>query len=339
MGRGSWMDLQHAERQVKEWAEANSYSLGLNGSEIEVNYIWNPGGFVNQSYRLSDGVIVRHVKFAQERNAPRLKQRAMISRYLTNNYYAPNLIEEVTQEVIPGYSYGLVFDFIMGKPLSSISNPIPVIEKVLKALNQLHTDSEIKKVIASEVIAQSYSEAFTQEYITRFEEDLQVIRSEKHLLNFVTEDSLDWFDTEVEVLRQMASQNPSFQKKATDVVHNDMNWHNVLSDDSNDFWVIDWDDLTVNGDAAMDYSVLLWPLYNSKDWLFWKKKVIRLAGNEIFERIEFYFRAKLLDDVIDVLADYIEAEKIPQFKEMTQKRAKEIHLRAYPEYLRLYARA
>ncbi|UNK19792.1 aminoglycoside phosphotransferase family protein [Paenibacillus sp. N3/727] len=336
------MDLQLAEQQVKKWAEANSYSLGLNGSKIEAKYIWNPGGFVNQSYRISDGETIRHVKIAPEQRAPHLKQWAVISEHLTNNYKAPRLIEEVTEEIIPGFSYGLVFDFIEGNPLSSISNPIPVIEKVLKALNQLHTDNEIKTVIASETKGKgedhSYSEAFIEEYITRFEEDLQVIRSEKHLLNFVSEDSLDWFDSEVETLRQIASKNPSFQKKATDVVHNDLNWQNLLVNENQDFWIIDWDDLAVSGDAAMDYSVLLWPLYNSKDWPFWKDQVIGLAGNEILERIEFYFRAKLLDDVIDVLADYVEAENIPDVKEMTQKRAKEIHLRAYPEYLRLYAR-
>lgn len=78
----------------------------------------------------------------------------------------------------------------------------------------------------------SYSEAFIEEYITRFEEDLQVIRSEKHLLNFVSKDSLDWFDSEVETLRQIANKNPSFQKKATDVVHNDLNWQNLLVNDN-----------------------------------------------------------------------------------------------------------
>lgn len=50
--------------------------------------------------------------------------------------------------------------------------------------------------------------------------------------------------------------------------------------------------------------------------------------------MEFYFRAKLLKHVIDVLADYIEAENIPTVKEVTQRRAREIHLRAYPEYIR-----
>ncbi|WP_424767617.1 hypothetical protein [Paenibacillus sp. sgz302251] len=60
------------------------------------------------------------------------------------------------------------------------------------------------------------------------------------------------------------------------------------------------------------------------------------AHDEIFERMELYFRVKLLDDVIDVLADFIDAENIPEVKEMTQKRAMDIHPRAYPEYLRLY---
>ena len=43
------------------------------------------------------------------------------------------------------------------------------------------------------------------------------------------------------------------------------------------------------------------------------------------ERLELYFRAKLLDDVIDVLADYVEAEQLPEVKAHTQERAKETH--------------
>lgn len=329
------MDLHNEEKQLMKWAKENAHELGLQGSGIEAKYIWNPGGFVNRSYRLSDGETMRHVKFAQEQKAPRLKQWVLINQHLTKHYNAPRLIQSVTQKILPEYPYGLVFEFIEGKPLSSASNPIPVIQKVLKALNQLHTDSQIQKIIASEKV-QSYSEAFTEGYIARFEEDLQVIRSEKHLLSFVTDKSLDWFSSEVDTLRQIVSQKPSFQKQATDVVHNDMNWQNILINDKHDFWIIDWDDLTVSGDAAMDYSVLLWPLYNTKEWTVWKDQIIDLTGNEIFERIELYFRAKLLDDVIDVLADYVEAENVPEVKELTQKRAREIHLRAYPEYMKLY---
>lgn len=332
------MELHQDENKVKEWAEANSQSLGLTSSKIEAKYIWNPGGFVNQSYRITDGQTVRHLKLSQEQKAAGLKQWVKISEHLTYNYKAPRLIREIPQEITSGYSYGLVFDFIKGKPLSAISDPLPVIEKVLKSLHQLHADTEIRMAVASEDKNYNYAAAFTDEYITRFEEDLQVIRADKHLLDFVTADTLDWFDLEVEALRIMVSQHPSFQRKATDIVHNDLNWQNILVDDINDFWIIDWDDLTVFGDAAMDYSVLLWPLYKSKDWTYCRDIVIDLAGRAILERIEIYCRAKLLDDVIDVLADYIDAEHVPELKEMAQKRAKEIHLRAYPEYLSLYAR-
>jgi len=331
------MELLQDENKVKEWAEANSESIGLNRSKIEAKYIWNPGGFVNQSYRITDGQTFRHLKLSQEQKAVGLKQWVKISEHLTYNYKAPRLIREITQEITSGYSYGLVFDFIEGKPLSSISDPLPVVEKVLRSLHQLHADKGIRMAVVSEDEDYNYAAAFTDEYINRFEEDLQIIRAEKHLLDFVTADTLDWFDTEVEALRIMVSQHPSFQRKASDIVHNDVNWQNILVNDNNEFWIIDWDDLTVFGDAAMDYSVLLWPLYKSKDWTYCRDLVIDLAGLAILERIEFYFRAKLLDDVIDVLADYVEAEQVPELKKMAQKRAKEIHLRAYPEYLSLYA--
>ncbi|MEC0230614.1 phosphotransferase [Paenibacillus alba] len=329
------MDLLLAEKRVMEWATACSDELGFRRSSIEAAYIWNPGGFVNQSYRISDSETVRHVKFAQAAKAPFLKQWATISEYLTAHYQAPSLVQEVNQEILRGYPYGLVFEFIEGKPLSLFANPQSVIQNVLKKLNQLHTDKEIPKLIATEQ-ACSYSDAFTEAYITRFEEDLDIIRSEKHQLNFVTDKSLAWFSTEVDALRKTVNQMPSFQKQATDIVHNDINWQNILVNDHDDFWLIDWDDLTVNGDAAMDYSVFLWPLYQTKDWAFWKEYVSQLAGQEVVERMEFYFRAKLLDDVIDVLADYIEAENVPEVKEKTQKRAMEIHLHAYAEYMKRY---
>ena len=115
------MDIKSSEKMVVNWAKENSKALGLNEVNIEANYIWNPGGFVNQSYQLTDGVTKRHVKFALERKASRLKQWLILSKHLADNYNAPQLIQEVKQEVISGYSYGLVFKFIEGSALSSIS--------------------------------------------------------------------------------------------------------------------------------------------------------------------------------------------------------------------------
>jgi thiamine kinase-like enzyme len=330
------MDIKMTEFKVVKWAEENSIDLGLSSLNIEAKYIWNPGGFVNQSYRVSDGETVHHVKFAHARKAAHLQQWARISQQLTDSYHAPRLVQEVKQEVLPGYSYGLVFEFLEAKPLSSIANPAPIIDKILRKLYQLQTDKQIQQMLSSKK-TQSYAEAFVEEYITRFEEDLEAIRAEQQLLDFVSESSIEWFYSEVELLKQLAGSKPCFQKQANAVVHNDINWENILVDANNDYWIIDWDEVTATGDSAMDYSVLLWPLYRTAaDWPIWKEQVIGLAGEDTYERMEIYFRAKLLDEVIDVLADYVEAEGFLEVKEIAQKRAKEIHLHAYPEYLRHY---
>lgn len=338
------LELNLNENYIKLWAAKNAQSLGLDSSKLEVRYIYNPGGFVNQSYWVTDGETTVHIKLARTEKAHRLKQWASISEHLSIHYKAPRLIGEITEELIEGYTYGLVFRFIEGKSLSSVSNSKPIVENILHLLHQLHRDKEIQQMIRNDepnnvqddLHDYSYADAFKEEYINRFLEDLDIIRSKQHLLDFVTSDSINWFENEVVALDQLVRSTASFQQKALDVVHNDMNWENVLVDYNHDSWIIDWDDFTVSGDAAMDYSVLLWPKYNEQEWPYWSEIVLTLAGKELFERLQFYFRAKLLDDVIDVLADYIEAEEIPELKEITQKRAKEIHLRAYSEYKKLY---
>ncbi|UJF35522.1 hypothetical protein [Paenibacillus hexagrammi] len=114
----------------------------------------------------------------------------------------------------------------------------------------------------------------------------------------------------------------------------------------NDFKIIDSttvglclqkDDLSGQGDAAMDYSVLLWPLRHDSSWPIWREKVLDGAGTAVVERLELFFRAKLLDNVIDVLADFVEAEQVPEHREEAQRKAKAVHLHSYPQYLAKYA--
>ncbi|GGG64960.1 phosphotransferase family protein [Paenibacillus radicis (ex Gao et al. 2016)] len=334
------MDMQAAELEVKSWAIANASSLGLNPTRIEVQSIWNPGGLSNMSYRVSDGETARHIKLSPPKKAERLKRWAKVSCDLAERYHAPRLIAEIEDEIVPGYSYGLVFEFIKSRPLSETANPGPIAMKVLELLQRLQQDERIREILAEEDAAASYADAFIEEYVCRLEEDMEVIRSEKESLDFVTEQDLDGFDREVKVLRQLASDNPAFQHTANDVVHNDIHWDNILVEDSGRFWIIDWDDMSAAGDAAMDYSVLLWTLHESEEWRRWQEQALELElaakGTGISERLELYFRAKLLDDVIDVLADYVEVEGVPEWMEKTRQRAKEIHLRAYPEYIRRY---
>ncbi|MFF2093082.1 phosphotransferase family protein [Paenibacillus sp. NPDC058174] len=337
-GAHGQMDMQAAETKVKNWAIAHASSLGLNPARIDVHSIWNPGGLTNQSYRVSDGNTTRHFKLAPPKKADRLKRWASVSSELAERYHAPRLIAEIKEEIVPGYTYGLVLEFIKGKPLSEAADPGPVAIKVLELLQRLQQDERIREILAEAEAAPSYTDAFIEEYMERFEEDMEGIRAEKESLDFVTEPDLDGFDREVEVLRQLASDSPAFQHTANDVVHNDIHWDNILVEDSGRFWIIDWDDLSAAGDAAMDYSVLLWTLHESEEWPRWQEQALELAGKStgISERLELYFRAKLLDDVIDVLADYVEASGVPEWMEKTRQRAKAIHLRAYPEYIKRY---
>ncbi|SFS71021.1 aminoglycoside phosphotransferase family protein [Paenibacillus sp. BC26] len=331
------MNITRNELCIRQWAESNASSLGLQqGTEIKVTYIYNPGGFVNQSYRISDGKTMRHLKLAPDAKMHRLQQWAAVSEQLSNRYHAPRLISEIRDEIIPDYRYGLVFEYIHGESLTSTATPADAIPKVLIKLHQLHGDQELASSLVRSEETFTYADAFADAYISRFREDMVTIREGKHLLHFVTEETLDWFDAEIEALRTTVYAHPAFRKAANDVVHNDLGWNNVLVDELQEIWMIDWDDLSAEGDAAMDYSVLLWPFYHSADWPYWQAKVIEQAGEELYERLSIYFRASLLDDVIDILADYVDSETIPELREKTQARAQAIHLRAYPEYLRLY---
>ncbi|QAS51397.1 aminoglycoside phosphotransferase family protein [Halobacillus litoralis] len=326
------MKLALFERKVAEWAHNHAEELGLLRKVVTAEYIWNPGGFVNQSYKITDGKRWRHIKLARKENVPALKQWMQVNSLLMSDFKAPTLICEIKEELVPGYPYGLVFEYFEGKPLSGNDQ---VTESVLHKLQQLHSSSKMKEHL-TRMEPITYADAFTKEYITRFQADLSIIESEKDLLSFVDEETLHFFHQEVDDLQERVCEDEAFRGLASDVVHNDMNWHNVLVDDAGGYRIIDWDDLTSSGDAAMDYSVFLWPFYQTAGWDFWREKVEGLAGEEILDRMHYYFKAKLLDEVIDVLADYIEAEELPEIKNFTQEKAMMTHLEALTKYKALY---
>jgi len=331
------MEIQLAEQLITGWASANSEAIGLNPDRIQASYIYNPGGFGNLSIRLTDGSKVLHVKLAPSSKAARLQQWARVSDYLAEHYTAPRLIHEIDYEIVPGYPYGLIFEYIENAiPLANAQNPEAMLTGVMAIVAKLHCDNRLRSMLPK-VEERTYAEAFEEEYIARFTDDLEGIRGSRDLLrDFVSDETILWFGEEIERLREKVQQSPAFQLPAGDVVHNDLNGNNVLISSHDGFRIIDWDDLSGQGDAAMDYSVLLWPLTNDPAWPIWRDKVLAGAGAAVTQRLELYFRAKLLDDVIDVLADYVEAEQVPEHREETQRKAKAIHLSSYPEYLAKY---
>jgi thiamine kinase-like enzyme len=332
------MEVRLAERMIAEWASANADAIGIDPNKIRASYIYNPGGFGNLSIRLTDGRTRLHVKLAPPSKAARLQQWAGVSDYLAEHYSAPRLVHAIELEIVPGYSYGLIFEFIEdATPLVEVRNPEATLTGVMDTVAKLHRDDRLREMLPK-VETRTCAEAFEDEYITRFTDDLDGIRRSRELLrDFVSEETISWFGEEIERLRKTVRQTPAFLLPAGDVVHNDLNGNNVLTCGRDDFWIIDWDDLSGQGDAAMDYSVLLWPLMNDPSWQIWREKALSGVGAAAVERLELYFRAKLLDDVIDVLADYVEAEQVPDHREEAQRKARAIHLRSYPQYLAKYS--
>jgi len=331
------MDVTLAARKVAQWAMANAGAIGVDPCKVRAYYTHNPGGFGNLSFRLTDGRTQLHAKLGPPRKAARLRQWAYVSDYLTERYAAPKLIHVIDHEIVPGYPYGLVFEYIEGAtPLADSRSAETSLTAIMETVAKLHRDDRLREMLPKKE-TRTYADAFEDEYIARFTEDLDGIREFRGLLrDFVPDDTISWFADEIERLRETVRQTPSFLSPALDVVHNDLNGNNVLTSGEDAFRIIDWDDLSGQGDAAMDYSVLLWPFKHKPSWALRKEKVRIAAGDSVVERLELYFRAKLLDDVVDVLADYVEAEQVPERREEVQRMARAVHLRALPRYLAEY---
>lgn len=331
------MDIRLAEQLIAQWASNNADSIGLHRDKIKASYIVNPGGFSNLSLRLTDDDKQLHIKLAPPYKAARLQQWASVSSYLAEHYSAPKLVQAIDHEVVPGYSYGLAFEYIENAtPLEHSGDPEAVLPGLLESIAKLHHDDQLRSMLPTENSI-TYVDAFEEEYINRLTEDLEGIRESRELIrDFVSDETIAWFGDEITRLNETVRQTPAFLHPAIDVVHNDLNGNNVLIDGRGSFRIIDWDDLSVQGDAAMDYSVLLWPFKQGKSWPIWREKILAESGAATLEQIELYFRAKLLDEVIDVLADYIEAEQVTEHREAFQSNTRSIHLRAYPQYLALY---
>lgn len=326
--------MHRYERLIEDWAKSRAAQLGLKSGNLTAAYIPNIGGFTNRSFHVTDGCRRLHVKFVPADNVGRLERWAAAGHHLTRYYTAPAVVDVIAQEMIPGFPYGLVFEYAEGQPLTEVEQPEHVMEDVMRTIARLHRDRGLAGMIgqASNV---SYADAFNEVYISRFEEDLEVIGEGRALLDFVSNETIAWFRDETARLKADVERSAAFAGKAQDVVHNDMNGHNVLAAEGG-FTIIDWDDLTAEGDAAADYSMLLWPLRGTEAADRLRALVPVLAGPETAERLALYDRAKLLDDVIDVLADYIDAERYPEQRAEAQRRTKATYLRAYPEYRACY---
>lgn len=205
-----------------------------------------------------------------------------------------------------------------------------LLQQLIELAGRLHRDQEIHSYVSNVEPAKTCLDHFLETYIERFTGDLEIVKT--HDLPFVSGRLLEWMQQETELIRETANHVPSFQQPAMEPVHGDLSEANVLLASGN-WFVVDWDDLTL-GDSAVELAVLLWPIAwqggNWQDFLTAK------TGKSFSQRLELCLRAQLLDEVIDPLADYVEAQAVPSKLEAVQLAKRKRHEEALAMYTGRY---
>ncbi len=284
----------------------------------------NLGGFVNFSLSVSDGSARYHLKLTRDLDSIASLQRWLtVHDVLEERYRAPRVIQWIDFSEI-GFA-GLLFQHLDASSVSFSSSPV-LVEQLIELADRLHNDEDIRSRIKGSGSGKTYLDHFVETYIDRFTADLEIAAAGE--LPFVSPALLAWMQEETDRLRETASRMQPFEHPAVEAIHGDMGEGNVLVT-ANGWFVIDWNDLTI-GDPAVDFAILLWPMvWEGSQWREFFK-----SGTEkgFAERIEFCFRAQLLDEVIDPLADYIESRAVPSKQAAVQRVKRKRHEEARGKY-------
>lgn len=329
------ISLETLTRRVIDYFRRYARRYHLNSGSVLARYVTNWGGFVNASFVITDGQQNYHLKLSDDGNSRYLMaywlQNADI---LASRYHAPSVIDWID---IPRTEFGgVLMEWIPGKKADLFRQP-EVLAGVLDLLARLHQDQELVQLYGIEGRTVSCLDSFLETYIDRFDEDLQGIFPE--LPAFIDLRLFDWMASETRQLEALSRESEVFQLPAASPIHGDLWEDNILVNPDGKWWVIDWDDLTV-GDPALDYAVLLAPLWLDHHFSDDQIKA-HLPGSEtseFYERFNLYLRAAALDQVIDSLADWVESQynpaetaRIQPLKEAAHRRALEFYRSRYPE--------
>ena len=297
--------------------------LNLNPTNTRVRHVLNWGGFVNHSFSIEDGSVRYHLKLTNDLDTEKFRRWHKLHHLLEQRYRAPEVIDWLE---FPEIEFaGLLQKHIDGRTANFRDNRT-LLTQLIALLHRLHDDVDLQIQLNTSQSQKTYFDHFVETYIDRFNADLEAISKEE--LPFVSPRLLKCMREEIDRLCIAAVSEQAFHKSAMEPVHADLHENNVLV--TTDSWfVLDWDDLAL-GDPAIDFAVLVWPIvFESGDW-----KDLPLAGTdiEIRKRLNVCFRAQLLDEVIDPLADYVAAGVVPSKQAEVQLVKRQQHERALKRY-------
>lgn len=312
--------------ELAQWLErhlSDNPAADLDATAIKVTHVLNWGGFVNHSFTVADGRNRYHLKLTGDPDhLARLRQWFALAGVLTRDYHAPKTIGWMDFAEV-GLS-GLLFEHVDGSTANFVDDTA-LVSDLIALTDRLHHDEQLRRPLRTHTTKTCFDH-FSETYLDRFTADLEVIGPAR--LSFVTPSLLDWMWAETRRLRDKAASLPAFARPALAAVHGDLHEGNVLVG-GEQWFVVDWDDLAL-GDPALDFAILLWPLvYQGRSWL---EFALPETDDAFPERMELYLQAQLLDEVIDSLADYVEAHVVPSKLEYIRRIKRQRHEEALERY-------
>jgi thiamine kinase-like enzyme len=133
-----------------------------------------------------------------------------------------------------------------------------------------------------------------------------------------------WMRAEITRLMELTD-SVGYGVPATSAAHSDLHFWNVLVDAKDQWWVIDWDDLGL-GDPASDFATLLAPLILRGDITSGSPAALLGPRDNAFaQRFAICCRAVVLDQVIDTLSDWADAEAYGERAEEVRRQKRAAH--------------
>jgi aminoglycoside phosphotransferase (APT) family kinase protein len=196
---------------------------------------------------------------------------------------------------------------------------------------ELHAEKALSSRLGP---ATTFGESYRESYAQRFASDLEFVRDNRPA--FVSEARLEVMRSEALRMDDISRSNVAFQVTTSFVIHGDLWLNNILVTDVGEWSILDWDDLRI-GDPMIDFAMLLGP--SGADLRPLKLMDVLepwMRDHASRERLAFYGRASLLDWVIDSLADYLDAETLPEHASVIRREKERVHHEAFDLYRRLY---
>jgi fructosamine-3-kinase len=303
-------------------------ALGLQPGRLEVAPVLNWGGFVNRSFRITDGETHFFLKLTDDPHGRRALERwRHHARRLEREYRAPAMVDWIDLE--PTAFAGALFEWLDGEVPGALSPGLAA--EVAGVLSRLHADETLARDLGVQgVPVGTCAGYYLNTYHDRFREDLRYVR--RHRPGFVSEARLAWMRHEAEALAARVRTSRAFQGLADRPTHGDCWLHNLLLTREGAWHLLDWDDLGP-GDCLVDWAMLFGPSATALRHVNPNDVSPFVPLNDALrERLAVYAQASLLDWVIDPLADWIDADRMPEITGVMREAKRDVHERAVEAY-------